>query len=124
MGLRDSAIKVTGKSFDIERKIKGSPIRSIILLKRDGSTKPYAEIRTFTDGFRVGYTEVRNQSRIEIATPHNITNDLVNLFAIAVMTGKTGKIHAVSLADVAEPDDDRFTWLIYGSVRPNEVYEV
>lgn len=122
MGIRKGAIRAIGRGFDVERKVKDSPIDKIILLKRDGTTKPYSEMKVYTNGFIVRYNSFRNQSEIEIATEDDLSQDVLNLMAIAVISGATGKIHAATDGDVVPPDDSRFTWMFYGSIRANEIY--
>lgn len=122
MSVRESAIKAIGKGFDIERRVKGSPVDRIALLARDGRTRAYRELRAYDKGFILRYNGFRDRSIIEIATTDNLLEHVVDLVAVAVVYGTTGVIHAATGADLTPPDDRRFTWMISGEVRPTESY--
>lgn len=117
---------MTGKGFDIERKVKQSPFTSIILLKRDhaGTTSPYAALKTYERGFILRYNNFRSQAEIEIATADDLSADVTKLMGIALMVEGTGKICMISNGDIVPPDDERFTWLFFGTIKVAEIYTV
>lgn len=110
MGLRADAIKVTGEGFDIERQIKESPVDKVILLALDGGGQKYSVLRQFTSGFIVRHSTFRNQPYVEIATDIDLSNDVMRTARLVL----GNRIHLVEEGDVVPPDDDRFTWMIYG----------
>lgn len=126
MGVRSSAINITGKGFDIERKVKESPITSIILLRRDhhGTTSPYAVLKTYDSGFIQRYNSFRGQTEVEIATLDDLSVDATKLVGIALMQGDVGRICMISDGDVQPPDDDRWTWIFFGRIKVSEEYRL
>lgn len=117
MGFRADAIQMTADGFDMERTITESPIDKIILLKRDGTTKPFTELRTYTKGIIVRHNKFRSQAEAEIATLDDLSADI--LVCGHVVLGD--RIHTVREGDFLPPDDGRWTWLLYAQAT-NKVY--
>jgi hypothetical protein len=127
MGLRSSAISITGKGFDIERGVKESPITSIVLLRRDhnsATSVPWAVLKTYESGFITRYNSFRVQTEIEIATEDDLTTDVPKLMGIALMRGSRGMICMIENGDATPPDDERFTWLFFGRIKVSEIYTI
>lgn len=117
MGFRADAIQMTADGFDMERTITESPIDKVILLKRDGTTKPFTELRTYTKGIIVRHNKFRGVGEVEIATHDDLSADA--LICSHVVLGD--RIHVVLEGEFLPPDDGRWTWMISAKAT-NKVY--
>ncbi len=118
MGVRENAIRITAKGFNMERRILSPGLSYVILLAQDSKvSKGFRELRRYDAGFIARSNTFRNQKEFEIATLDDLSADTVFLTHLAYK----GRLYKVGEGDIVEPDDERFTWLFYGSIR-NQTY--
>ena len=115
--LRTKLTPVVAKGFDIERKLL-FPGSYIVLLRRDGRSEKFGELRRYLKGFKPVYDSFRNQLRLEIATLDDLQADSLELSHFWFM----GRVYSVSQADITPPFGDRFTWLILGTASAKDTY--
>lgn len=107
----DTAIKETGKGFDIERKLV-MPLNSwVALLGRDSREKTFYQLRYYAKGFIPRTNNFRTGFYVEIATLDNLRSDILKCTHFVI----NGTCYALSDGDVFQPSGDRFSWMIYGT---------
>lgn len=113
MSILTTGIKVTGKGFDIERRLLSPSANYLILLRQNKSGSGLTQLKRFDNGFIKRNNSFRNQSEFEIATLDNISSEVL----LTSFIGYDGYLYSVSEGDIVPPDSTRFTWLIYGRIR-------
>lgn len=118
MGVRETAIRITARGFDMERRLLNPGLNYVILLARDSSeVKGFRELRRYDAGFIARSDTFRLKKIFEIATEDDLSEDTLLMTHVAYK----GRLYKIGEGDIVEPDDERFTWMIYGEIR-NQAY--
>lgn len=88
------------------------------LLKTDGDTQEFVELRRFTSGFcpQTKHDGTRNRPTLEIATTEDLSADI----RICSHFAFNGQCYETSDGDVTPPFGSRVTWLIFGTIVPQK----